>query len=72
MTYEDLELMQINERNINDEHICCAIGKDKVNIARVNTKKQWMKKQFQEGLIFKRFDERGKFHSSHTHGRKAV
>ena len=40
MVYEELKLIQIDEKNIDTEHICCAIGNDKDNVDRVNTKKQ--------------------------------
>jgi ribosomal protein S18 acetylase RimI-like enzyme len=58
---ENLELLQITEENIDTNHICCAIGKDKVNVTRATTKKQWLKQRFPEGLVFTRFNARGKF-----------
>jgi ribosomal protein S18 acetylase RimI-like enzyme len=61
MAYDELSLVKIDLSNIDSEHICCAIGNDKVNVARANSKKEWMKERFNDGLIFKRFDERGKF-----------
>jgi len=55
-----MNIIEINENNIDSEHICCAIGNDKENKARAQTKKAWMKEQFKSGLRFKRLDERGK------------
>ena len=61
MVNDKLNLVEIDLNNIDSEHICCAIGNDKVNKERASLKKEWMKKRFNEGLIFKRFNERGKF-----------
>jgi ribosomal protein S18 acetylase RimI-like enzyme len=55
-----MEIIDIDEKNIDREHICCAIGNDKENASRAQTKKVWMKQNFREGLVFKRLDERGK------------
>lgn len=55
-----MEIIQIDANNIDKEHICCAIGNDKANKGRAQTKKDWLKQRFEEGLIFKRLDERGK------------
>ncbi len=53
-------IIRIDAHNIDSEHICCAIGNDKANRDRAATKKAWLKERFQDGLIFKRLDERGK------------
>ena len=55
-----MKIISIDKNNIDQEHICCAIGNDKKNKSRAQSKKDWMKKRFNDGLIFKRFDERGK------------
>ena len=55
-----MNIISITEQNIADEHICCAIGRDKINSLRAETKKDWMKRQFDNGLVFKRLDDRGK------------
>ena len=55
-----MNIITIDRNNIDQEHICCAIGNDKQNKSRAQSKKDWMKKRFNEGLIFKRFNERGK------------
>lgn len=55
-----MNIITIDLNNINLEHICCAIGNDKKNLRRALSKKEWMKECFQDGLIFKRLDARGK------------
>lgn len=55
-----MKIISIDKSNIEQEHICCAIGNDKENKKRAQTKKDWMKKRFDDGLIFKRLDDRGK------------
>lgn len=49
----------ITLENIDEEHICCAIG-DKKHIEGVRLKKAWMKKQIENGHVFRKLDERGK------------
>ena len=55
-----MQIIEINGKNIDAEHICCALGNDKVNKQHAETKKQWMKERFADGLVFKRLNERGK------------
>ncbi len=55
-----MKIITIDKNNIDIEHFCCAIGNDKENKARAETKKIWMKQRFDDGLVFKRLDERGK------------
>ena len=54
------KIIRIDAQNIDNEHICCAIGNDKANRDRAATKKAWLKERFQDGLVFKRLDARGK------------
>jgi ribosomal protein S18 acetylase RimI-like enzyme len=56
-----MELIRIDATNIDQEHICCAIGNDKANKQRAQSKKDWLTERFAEGLVFQRFDARGKF-----------
>lgn len=50
-----MNYIKITKENIDSEHICCAMsGKQS------NTKKEWMKQRFEEGLVFYRSEERGK------------
>jgi len=55
-----MSIITINEANIDEEHICCAIGNDKENRSRAETKKAWLRTQFENGLVFSRLDARGK------------
>lgn len=55
-----MPIITIDSRNIDSEHICCAIGNDKDNTRRAESKKEWMRERFAEGLVFKRLDQRGK------------
>ncbi len=48
-------IISITSENIDKEHICCALSGDEAE-----NKKQWMKAQFQNGLTFKKLNERGK------------
>lgn len=53
-----MNIICINKDNIEKEHICCAISKE--SDICVSSKKKWLKNQFEEGLVFKRLDARGK------------
>jgi len=55
-----MKIITIDQNNINKEHICCAIGNDKINQSRAETKKSWLNERFNDGLVFKRLDQRGK------------
>lgn len=53
-----MELIRITEENIENEHICCAISN---NIdCQVQSKKEWLKMRFKEGLVFLKGNVRGK------------
>lgn len=49
----------VDETNIDEEHICCALS-EKKNEPTMSLKKQWMKEQFANGLYFEKLDQRGK------------
>lgn len=50
-----MNYIRITKENIDNEHICCAMsGKQSL------VKKEWLKKRFDEGLVFYRSVERGK------------
>lgn len=53
-----MEYIQVTSKNIDTEHICCALsnGKD----AQVSSKKAWLQERFAEGLVFLKSTERGK------------
>ena len=49
-----MEYIRITRDNIDAEHVCCAMsGKQAL------AKKEWLKRRFDEGLIFYRSVERG-------------
>lgn len=49
----------LDKSNISSEHICCAIS-DKKCKASYELKKDWLKREFDNGYIFRRIDERAK------------
>ena len=53
------EFINLNKDNIDEEHICCAIG-DPKHQDGVNKKKEWIKKKLNDGHVFRKLDARGK------------
>lgn len=53
-----MEYIKVTNENIDKEHICCAISNN--NDIQVLSKKEWLKEQFREGLVFLKSAERGK------------
>ena len=53
-----MEIINVTKENIEKEHICCAISSNKD--CQVISKKQWLMKRFEEGLVFKKGNIRGK------------
>ncbi|MFA9377147.1 MAG: GNAT family N-acetyltransferase [Lachnotalea sp.] len=53
-----MELIRITKENLEQEHICCAISNN--NDVQVTSKKTWLEKRFNEGLVFLKGDVRGK------------
>ncbi len=54
-----MEILKLTTKNIEDEHICCAIS-DKKCESGYQKKKKWLKTEFKNGYTFKKFDVRGK------------
>lgn len=54
-----MEMITVDKTNIEQEHICCAIA-DKKGETSTSAKKAWMKSQFDNGLVFKKLNVRGK------------
>jgi len=54
-----MKLLKLADKNIEDEHICCAIS-DKKCKDGYQKKKDWLKSEFRNGYIFKKMDVRGK------------
>ncbi len=53
------EYINLTLENIDDEHICCAIG-DLKHQNGVNSKKEWIKSKLNEGHVFRKLNARGK------------
>ena len=53
------EYINLNLENIEDEHICCAIGDPKHKLGVYN-KKEWIKNKLKDGHVFRKLDARGK------------
>lgn len=51
--------IQMSKRNLETEHICCALGAKQYEDA-VREKKRWLSERMDEGLVFYRLDERAK------------
>ncbi len=51
--------IDITPSNIDKEHICCAFS-DKKCVEGYMLKKDWMKREFGNGFVFRRLDERAK------------
>ena len=54
-----MEVIKLLDKNIQDEHICCAIS-DKKSKDGYQKKKDWLKKEFKNGYTFRKLDVRGK------------
>lgn len=65
-----MEIIDVNEKNIDKEHICCAIS-DKKGETCVSSKKAWLKGRFADGLVFKKLDARGKVFIEYIPAEKA-
>lgn len=52
-----MELITLSEKNIDKEHICCALASSD---CQVESKKEWLKEQFAYGLQFVKMNVRGK------------
>lgn len=53
------EYINLTKENIEEEHICCAIG-DKKHQKGVDCKKEWIKNKLNDGHIFRKLNARGK------------
>ncbi len=54
-----MQIVKLNDKNIQDEHICCAFS-DKKCADGYQKKKDWLKTEFKNGYNFQKFDVRGK------------
>jgi GNAT superfamily N-acetyltransferase len=55
----DTKFITLTKENIGKEHICCAFS-DKKCKDSYELKKEWLKKEFDNGYVFRRIDERAK------------
>ena len=53
------EYINLDETNIEEEHICCAIG-DPKHQEGVDKKKEWIKSKLKDGHVFRKLNARGK------------
>ena len=53
-----MELIRVTKENLEKEHICCAISSN--TDCQVASKKAWLEKRFDEGLVFLKANVRGK------------
>ena len=64
------EFISLNNENIAIEHICCAFS-DKKCKNGYDLKKEWLKKEFDNGYVFRRLDERAKVFIEYVPAEKA-
>lgn len=53
------EYINLTKDNIDEEHICCAIGDPKHQVG-VDKKKEWIKSKLGDGHVFRKLNARGK------------
>ena len=53
------EYINLTLENIDEEHICCAIG-DSKHKTGVDKKKEWIKNKLKDGHVFRKLNARGK------------
>lgn len=53
-----MEIITLTKENLEREHICCAISNN--NDCQVSAKKAWLAARFDDGLVFKKANVRGK------------
>ena len=53
------EYINLTEKNIDEEHVCCAIG-DPKHQEGVERKKEWIRNKLKDGHVFRKLNARGK------------
>ena len=66
----DAKFITLTKENIGKEHICCAFS-DKKCAESYEAKKAWLKREFDNGYIFRRLDERAKVFIEYVPAEKA-
>lgn len=64
------KIIQLTTENIDAEHICCAFS-DKKCSESYQAKKAWLKKEFDNGYVFRRIDARAKVFIEYVSAEKA-
>ena len=64
------DIIQVDNTNIGEEHICCGFS-DKKIIPGYEAKKDWMREQFKNGYVFKKLNVRGKVFIDYIPAEKA-
>lgn len=64
------KFITLTKDNIDREHICCAIS-DKKSAESYEAKKKWLKREFDNGYVFRRLDERAKVFIEYVPAEKA-
>ncbi len=54
-----MKILKLTDKNLEDEHICCAISDKKCRDGYAK-KKDWLRSEFKNGYSFQKFDVRGK------------
>jgi ribosomal protein S18 acetylase RimI-like enzyme len=54
-----MDIIAVDKNNIAEEHICCVISEQKGECC-VSSKKAWLQQRFEDGLVFKKLNVRGK------------
>jgi len=65
-----MEFITLTKSNIDKEHICCSIA-DKKGQCGAASKKAWLRDRFDEGLVFKKANIRGKVFIEYLPAEKA-
>ena len=66
----DAKFITLDKDNMGKEHICCAFS-DKKCKDSYELKKEWLKKEFNNGYVFRRLDERAKVFIEYVPAEKA-
>ena len=66
----DIKFIRLTKENIEKEHICCAFS-DKKCAESYEAKKTWLKREFDNGYVFRRLDERAKVFIEYVPAEKA-
>lgn len=66
----EAKFITLTKENIDKEHICCAFSDKKCKVG-YELKKEWLKREFDNGYVFRRLDERAKVFMEYVPAEKA-